>query len=1015
MNLQSKKVRIPLAALGTSALVCGMGAVVASPAFAAGETLSFLGATGNSATIVAKNTVMGGAPTSFGVKVSGQTAGDSRPLEAEVISAPTGGNLRVINASGNAAPGVNTSATYANGDPTVTVDTGLDVAAGDTVYNALGETVGVVATGGYNTGTGVITLDANATGTSQTADAIYISKPAVNVSQSTTGTELTNYAIGDNLYFGTGTAGTYTMRLFRDTNGDDVYTAAIDDATPVFTVTAKAAADAFTLNTPSTVLAGTTGSMAKVSTTVSTTDIRGGSPATLASNVAGALDFAFTDNGSGGGGVTNENTDGAGTYTSADGIFRYLSSTAGADALGQDAGTPHTLSTQLSFFGSDVGTAKTTEITTNGVATLTNAVAAGQADNVVVSGGAVTVRPGTSTVNYTATAKDNATPAKGVSGVSVTFTLAGTSGIALADLTANGAAVPTDGKVTVTTDADGVAKLAVTSAKTADTNAYTVAATSGSATGSPALTTTYTTAAVDQVKVTSTAAQLTPAVGSTSVMVDGKLVDQYGVDFQPSASASQQVAVTGDATGNAVITGGKFSYTFTPTGTPAAGDTNSLTFTYGAKTATATIQWASSAAAAKITLSAPADGAKDLTIQTNASPDPTQVTAFGNTTGQIAGTVLDAADAPLAYKAVTLSGGHGVWFSTSATPDADHPLMEELEVVTNSSGVLSGAYVYFAKSGEHKVMATSGPASATSTVEVAAPGTGAGYLVSVDDIAGAPGSTLIVTGKLVDVFGNAVPGATVDLSTGASTVGALGSTSVTTNSAGVFSTTFTSGSNSSGDVELTATINGLTSDPTPNAALVTAGLELADGDYMATGMIHVAEATLDIMSSANETAGGHGAMADLSGTYLPETSVDIWAKPMGERSFQLVDTVMTDAEGEWGTTSMINRTTWFIAKANGMSSASTKTTVWSRVKMRAKALGHRKVWLLANGDPNVAGKLSFYMPRKGKDKLLKRITSSDTGVGAVTVRLAKGLRSVYVVYNAPGTEKSKAMIKLRVK
>jgi len=1015
MNLQSKKARIPIAALGTSALVCGMGAVVASPAFAAGETLSFLGATGNSATIVARNTLMGGAPTAFGVKVAGQSSGDARPLLAEVISAPTGGNLRVIRAAGNAVPGVNTSATYTNGDATVTVDTGLDIADGDMVYNALGEAVGTVATGGYATGTGVITLTANATGTSQTSDGIYIVKPdAMNVGQSTTGSAVANYAIGDNVYFGSGTAGTYTVRLFRDTNGDNVYTAAIDDSTPVFTVTAKTAADALTLNAPSTVLAGTTGAMAKVATTASTTDIRGGSPATLASNIAAGTGFAFTDNGSGAGGVTNENTDGVGTYTTADGLFRYLSSTAGADAIGQDAGTPHTLSTQLTFFGTNVGTAKTTEITTNGVATLTNAVASGQDANVSVTAGAVTVRPGTSTVEYTATAK-NATPAA-VAGVSVTFTLAGTSGITLTDLTANGAAVPTDGKVTVTTDSNGVAKLSVTSTKTADTNAYTVAATSGAATGSPALTTTYTTAAVEEVKVTSTAAQLTPAVGTATVMVEGKLVDQFGEDFQPAASASQQVAVSGDATGNAVLANGKFSYTFTPTGTPVAGDTNSLTFTYGAKTATATIQWASSAAAAKITLSAPADGAKALNIQSNAAPDPTQVAAFGNTTGQIAGTVLDAADAPLAYKAVTLSGGNGVWFSTSATPDADAPLLPELEVVTNSSGVLSGAYVFFTKSGEHKVMAKSGPASAESTIEVSQPGTGAGYMITVDDSAGSPGSTLIVTGKLVDVFGNAVPGATVDLGTGASTVGTLGATSVTTNSAGVFSTTFISGSNSSGDVELTATINGLSADPTPNASLEAAGPDLADGDYQATGMIKIAPAELTIMSEGKVVSGYLGTPVKLSGSYLPDTSLDIWAKPYGERSYQLIDTVMTDAEGEWGAEPTIMRTTWFIAKTDGMSSASTKTTVWSKVKLKGKALGKRKVWLVANGDPNVTGKLSFYMPRKGKDKLLKRIVSSETGVGKATVRLPKtGMRTVYVVFNAEGTEKSMATIKLRVK
>ncbi len=321
-----------------------------------------------------------------------------------------------------------------------------------------------------------------------------------------------------------------------------------------------------------------------MTTTLTTEDIRGGSPSALGDAIAKELYFDFAD---AGGGVTGENVDGVGQYTAADGIFRYMSTgTDGADALGRDAGTPHTLTTQLklgSAAGATVGTARTTEITSNGVATLTTAVDTGQSDNVKVTGGTVKVRPGTSDVMFTAKAMDNAGTPAPVANATVTFTLTAGAGIALTDLTANGAAVPASGEVTVTTGADGMAKLTVRSAKTADANAYTVNASSGAANATPALSVAYQAAAVDAVKITSTSTELTPKVGTTSVTVKGKLVDQFGKDFQPPASENQQVAVSGDATGNAVLSNGTFSYTYTPTTPPAAGTTNSLTFTYGAR------------------------------------------------------------------------------------------------------------------------------------------------------------------------------------------------------------------------------------------------------------------------------------------------------------------------------------------------------------------------------------------------------------------------------------------------
>ncbi len=616
---------------------------------------------------------------------------------------------------------------------------------------------------------------------------------------------------------------------------------------------------------------------------------------------------------------------------------------------------------------------KAVTVTATDVATLTSDVTAADG-SVKNSGGTVAVKAGTATVEYTATAKGAPAGFPPVASVvpnaKVSFTITA-SAANIAKLSADGTAGATTATTktyTATTDASGVAKLKVTSTDTTSAMSYTVDTMSNGHSGST-LSTAYATAVPTRIVTTSTSTELTPTVGTTTVTLKGRIEDQFGGAFAPSSGDPQQVTVQipdGTQAGFAPLNStGTFSYTYTPptSPAPAVGDTTTFDFDYGtvpdANSPGGTIRWASSAAASKITLTAPLDGAKDLTIQDNTAPNAAQVAAFGNTTGQIAGTVLGSDNAALAYKSVHLTGGNGVWFSTSATPDADHPLMESMDAVSDASGVLSGVYVLFTKAAEHTVTATSGTATVTSTVTVAAPNSSQGYNVTVDDVSGAPGSTLIVTGKVTDIFGNAVPNAPVVLSTGSSTVGALGSTYVYANTAGVFSTTFVTGSNSSGDVELTATLDNPTT-LTPNAAYKTAGVTLADGKDTAAGKIIVAATKLTLSATAKVVAGGSGGTAKLSGKYLPNSSVDIWSKESGEKTYSLMDSVNTDAEGEWGASTKVDKSTYFLAKANGLSSPSDLTQVWSAVSLTAKALGKGKVSLSANGDPNTKSTLTFY-------------------------------------------------------
>jgi hypothetical protein len=157
-------------------------------------------------------------------------------------------------------------------------------------------------------------------------------------------------------------------------------------------------------------------------------------------------------------------------------------------------------------------------------------------------------------------------------------------------------------------------------------------------------------------------------------------------------------------------------------------------------------------------------------------------------------------------------------------------------------------------------------------------------------------------------------------------------------------------------------------------------------------------------------------MAKLSGHFTPNTSVDVYAKESGDISYSLFDSVTTDVDGDWGTSVMIKKSTFFLAKSGAMSSSSKETVVHSHVTLTAKALGHDRVRLTANGDPNAVAMLSFYRSVGGTDPRLAHFMSNSTGSGAVNVTLPRGSRFVYVRYAAPGTDiGTSAVIKVNVK
>ena len=139
------------------------------------------------------------------------------------------------------------------------------------------------------------------------------------------------------------------------------------------------------------------------------------------------------------------------------------------------------------------------------------------------------------------------------------------------------------------------------------------------------------------------------------------------------------------------------------------------------------------------------------------------------------------------------------------------------------------------------------------------------------------------------------------------------------------------------------------------------------GEYTDAAKITVKSIPLTLSTTDAVTAGYAGGNAELSGTFMPSTSVDIYAKESGDLSYTLVDSVSTDATGAWETTILIKKSTYFLAKSSGLSSASAQTVVNSRVSLTAKALGHDKVLLTANGDPNATATL-FLLQVRGRHR-----------------------------------------------
>lgn len=814
----------------------------------------------------------------------------------------------------------------------------------------------------------------------------------------------TAWATPDNVYFGAVVPGTYTFQLFKDHNGNGVYESGQDDATPVFTLTVKDVNATTTATSddlsPTLSVASSAGVgenvTATVNTGLTTTDTRGlngGTPnvGVLGVNIATASTLSFD-------GTSLPNTGTGSATTSFDGTS--VSRTSGPAVAGAGV-TTYTI-------GSNISKTANTTVADNTVATVdedVTDVVGSVKDDTGTAARAVHVKVGVSDVTYKATVK-NATPAV-VSGATVLFTL--TTGTNTPALTADGtllSSTSTTKVYTAVSDSSGVATLKVTSGTTTAGTTYTVlASTNGH--DSDLLSAAYEAVAATTLENTNTAASLIVTPGSSATLT-GKLLDQFGAAYVPSGSDSVQVAVripAGSTTvGNAAISSGLFSYTYTPTTTPTAGTQTTFDFYYDTTTLDGTdsaINWASTATPSSVTITAPV-------AATSVTQQKATITPGAGTL--VTGSVLDASNAALAYKTVTLSGTAGLYFSDVATPTTatTDDLATTITVASNGSGVYSG-YAFATKAGSATITVTSG--SATKTVDVTVTQAADPYAVTASDATVEPGGASVVSGEVHNGFGYPVSGTNVSLSLGATTAATLGATTVTTNSEGVWSTTVTGASGGSGTATLTASLAGQTTNATAHDDwLDNAGLTIANGTYQTTATVTV-DPTINATTLTGPTSQVGAGYAALSGTAKASTPVEVYAKASASSAaYGLVGMVISDTDGSWNSTQYISTTTTFFAKTAYSTSSpitvtveaeSTPTPEASTVTLSAKAVGGGKVYLVGDGGPTGYGVMKFYTWTGSSWQYIAGVIANPNGDYGFYYKTTTGSKTFRCVYIAP--------------
>ncbi len=964
MNLHSKKARVPIAALGVTALcTAGLG-VLASSAFAAALTAT---------------------PSASSVTIT--------DLDPSAVTSPVN---------------INALATY-----------GVQVSGVDTTIPLKVVATGPTAATGAN-------LFIQATSTTPTSAGTWVHPASLVTSLvGSTGTTVAATPSATGRYFiGATYPGSYTLKFYQEgsAGSSTVFDGdSIDNALPTMTVNVKdvngttaTASDDLGLtltSTPSNILKGERVSSTVTVQDLTTTDVRGvvgsgtyPSAGALGNALIGPLALTYSLNGgaaSAGTGLVYNGT----TYTNTSNAASAAGSLVTTAAL-----------------GSSVNQQSTSTVTDNNVATLTyqNPDTANVDFPSVTGGGTATVRAGTSTVTYKVKAVDGGSVV--VPNAKVFFRIlplsGGTTATVAGDLTTSAGTPDSDGDVAVNTDDSGIATLTVTTAAKATGNRYSVTPRSNAATLS-ALNATYATATATSVKDVTNVAAL---AGGTAT-ITGRVVDQFGESISPAGAAAtitntSGVAFTPSPGTYSINSSGTFSGTVTDGGSATANHTSgfSVTVTGVGTAATGTIAWRTSITPATATFTSitnSAAGTSTLPLASGSTATVDLTDSTGITTEILNGTVKDSGGNGLPYASVTYSGSDGVYFLNS-----QNQLVTTITAPATSAGALEdldtgtpGVAVVFTKTGTATITMVAG--SATDVATVPTENSTDSWKVVAQDAKSKPGQAITLLGHIYDAFGNPVVGRQVTLSLNTVSAGSLSGTDangtlagfqVTTDNQGVWSTPFTSTSNQNGTATLTATLVNAAGNANiasnaalvANAAYANAGLTVPAGEYQDTADIQVVDPTTGIAATARLVGGGK---AQLSGTAEAGASVDLYARPSGDSGFTLVKSLNADDDGMWGIGTTLTKTTSFFARSGGKTSDTVTTVVYSSEEVTAKALGHGMVRFSVYGTPNVKGTVNIYY---GSSRLA-HVTTDSHGDVTVTFKAKTGKRTFMIYFVAPGT------------
>lgn len=331
--------------------------------------------------------------------------------------------------------------------------------------------------------------------------------------------------------------------------------------------------------------------------------------------------------------------------------------------------------------------------------------------------------------------------------------------------------------INATTDSSGVAVQSLTAPGSGNA-VITVTAKPENASGTDTVTVDAAAAVIGDMTVTALKASI-PADGTSTAMVRAHVADGSGnslagvtVHFNNAAGTPHSADVTTDASGNA-------DFSLTAATVP------------GATTITASAGGISKSVAITFTAGPPAS----VTIGLS----PTSVAINGATT--VSATVLDAANKPVA--------GVTVNFTVPAATNKSKGTLASTSAITNANGVATTTYTagnQSANADTDSIVArvagvASNPAKDTATLTVVVQPGSLVVTTAQASITADGSSTTVISAKLLDTNGNAVPNRQISFVTNAGTLSAL---SATSDANGVATVTLTSAT-TAGQATVTAT------------------------------------------------------------------------------------------------------------------------------------------------------------------------------------------------------------------